>query len=447
MGHLVKLPKKGDLTLCNNWRGIMLLSVPSKIMTRIILDRLKSAIDEKLRTEQAGFRQDKSCTDHIATLRIIIEQAIEWQTPLYVTFVDFERAFDSIDREVIWKLMTHYGIPPKFINLIKELYKDSSCRIIHNGRLTESISVQTGVRQGCLLSPMLFLIVIDWIMKRTTTGMNTGIQWTLTGQLEDLDFADDVCLLSHKQQHAQNKLNRLADEAGKTGMKINIRKTELMKLNNKQEIPIQLKSTNIKETEKFTYLGSVVSTDGGTDEDTKSRISKARTAFIILHPIWKSSALSLKNKIRIFNTNVKAVLLYGSETWRETKTNTNKLQAFVNRCLRQILGIRWPDKITNESLWVKTNQKPVDIDIRSRKWRWIGHTLRKSASNITRQSLRWNPQGKRRVGRPRQTWRRTVETEVKSAGLTWPQIESTAQNRVRWRVVAEALCSKGSHKD
>jgi len=97
----VKLPKKGDLSSCNNWQGIMLLSIPSKILTRIILERLKKALDETLREELAGFRQDRSCTDHIATLRSIIKQSLEWQTPLYSVFVDFQKAFNSVDRGII----------------------------------------------------------------------------------------------------------------------------------------------------------------------------------------------------------------------------------------------------------------------------------------------------------------------------------------------------------
>jgi hypothetical protein len=110
-GNLVKLPKKGDFTMCNNWRRIMLLSIPSNVLTRIILERLKTALDKRLRPEQAGVCQDKSCTDYIATLQIIIEQTMEWQCTLYITFVDFKRVFDSVDREVMWKLMQHHGIP------------------------------------------------------------------------------------------------------------------------------------------------------------------------------------------------------------------------------------------------------------------------------------------------------------------------------------------------
>ena len=100
-GLLVKLPKSGDLSQCGKWRGITLLSIPSKVLTRVILERMKDAIDKELRDEQAGFRKERSCTDQIATLRVIVEQTIEWQSSLYVCFVDFEKAFDSVDRQSI----------------------------------------------------------------------------------------------------------------------------------------------------------------------------------------------------------------------------------------------------------------------------------------------------------------------------------------------------------
>ena len=260
-------------------------------------------------------------------------------------------------------------------------------------------------------------------------------------QLEDLDFADDISLLSHKQQDAQEKLCRVAAEAEKTGLQINIGKTEAMRVNNKQDDPLRLHQENIKEVDKFVYLGSVVSKDRGTDENIKCRINKARHAFNTLGPIWRSTALSLRNKIRIFNTNVKSVLLYGLETWRVTKTNTHKLQTFTNRCLRNILNIRWPEVVSNEQLWDKTKQAPIETEIRKRKWGWIGQTLGKPASNITRQALDWNPQGKHKVGRPKQTWRRSTDAEIKAPGTTWAELRRTSQNQVRWRGAVVALCS------
>ena len=281
-------------------------------------------------------------------------------------------------------------------------------------------------------------------MKQATSDKKTGIQWTFTKQLEDLDFADDISLLSHRHQDAQEKLSRLAEEAEKTGLNINIKKTVVIRINNKKEDPITLHDEDLNEVEKFVYLGRVVNTDGGTDEDIKSRINKVRHAFNTLHPIWNSSALSLQNKIRIFNTKVKSVLLYGSETWRTTKSNTHKLQTFIN--LRNIINIRWPYVISNADLWDKTGQSPIEVEIKKRKWGWIGHTLRKSPSNVTKQALDWNPQGKRKVGRPKQTWRRSTDAEVNAIGTTWAQLRRTSQNRVRWRSVVAALCSTGNLK-
>ena len=170
--------QKGDLGLCKNWRGIMLLSVPSKVFCRIILERLKHALDCKLHCEQAGFRKDKSWTDHIAALKIIIEQSTEWQTPLYLNFIDFEKALDSVDRNVIWQLMGHYGVLPKFINLIQELCEASSCQVILNGKLSEPFEMNTGVRQGCLMSPMIFIMVVDWIMREVESQGKTHDNFT-----------------------------------------------------------------------------------------------------------------------------------------------------------------------------------------------------------------------------------------------------------------------------
>ena len=154
--------------------------------------------------------------------------------------------------------------------------------------------------------------------------------------------------------------------------------------------------------------------------------------------------LSVHTKIRLFNSNIKPVLLYGAETWRTTKTTIRKVQTFINSCLRRILRIRWPDIISNVELWQRTNQLPAEDEIRKRRWGWIGHTLRKPASNTTRQALKWNPQGKRKRGRPRNTWRRDLDADMRKMGKTWVQLERTAQDRVLWRTIVGGLCSRGS---
>ncbi|CAH8626502.1 unnamed protein product [Schistosoma haematobium] len=175
-GLLIKIPKKGDLSKCDNYRGITLLSIPGKVFNRVLLNMMKDCVDAQLRDQQAGFRKDRSCTDQITTLRIIVEQSIEWNSSLYINFIDYEKAFDSVDRTTLWKLLRHYGVPQKIVNIIQNSYDGLHCKIVHGGQLTKSFKVKTGVRQGCLLSSFFFLLVIDWIMKTSTSEGKRGIQ-------------------------------------------------------------------------------------------------------------------------------------------------------------------------------------------------------------------------------------------------------------------------------
>ncbi|VDP51653.1 unnamed protein product [Schistosoma curassoni] len=118
-------------------------------------------------------------------------------------------------------------------------------------------------------------------------------------------------------------------------------------------------------------------------------------------------------KVRIFNTNVKTVLLYGAETWRIKKSIIQKIQIFIHSCLRKILRICWPDTISNNLLWERINQIPVEKEIREKHWKWIGHMLRKVPDCPTRQALTWNPQSQRKRGKPKNTLRRETEVGMK----------------------------------
>ena len=185
-----------------------------------------------------------------------------------------------------------------------------------------------------------------------------------------------------------------------------------------------------------------MSESGGTEEDIKIRIGKANNAFIALRNIWNSNSISQKTKLRLFKSNILSILLFGCESWKVTSTITHKLQTFVNRCLRKILKIHWPDTISNADLWSQTEIKPIELVVKQRKWRWIGHTLRKPNTNIAKEALEWNPQGKRKRGRSATTWRRSVMAEARQLNKTWSELKEESKNRVRWRQVVAALCSE-----
>ena len=114
-----------------------------------------------------------------------------------------------------------------------------------------------------------------------------------------------------------------------------------------------------------------------------SRINKSRAACASLKPVWRSTVISLKTKIRLFNSNVKTILLYGSECWKISKEITHKLRVFVHKCLRIILRIRWPMKISNKSVRKKCKQEDIMVELANRRWSWIGHVLRKPQNDIT----------------------------------------------------------------
>lgn len=264
-------------------------------------------------------------------------------------------------------------------------------------------SVDSGVRQGCIISPILFLVAIDWVMRKTTIDQNRGIQWTMFSTLEDLDFADDIALLSSKHSHIQEKTTRLSHFANQVGLHINTKKTQEMQLNTKQNHRITIYQIDIKQVKNFTYLGSVISTEDATTKDIKSRLAKARFAFHKLGPIWKSNQYSLKTKLKIFNSNVKSVLMYGSECWRVTKVDMKSISTFQNNCLRRICKIFWPQTISNQDLYNLTHSKCITAELKQRRLRWLGHVLRMPASNNTKIALHWTPQGKRPRGRPKTT--------------------------------------------
>ncbi|XGW34042.1 hypothetical protein V3C99_018085, partial [Haemonchus contortus] len=155
-GVIVKIPKKGNLSDCGNWRGITLLSVPGKTFCIVLLRRICTAIDGRLREEQAGFRSGRSCSEQIFTLRNIIEQCVEYCQPLVINFVDFKKASDSIHRESLWAILKTYGVPQSFISIFKNLYLNSSCCVRTDTGYTPFFQIDTGVRQGCILSPILF---------------------------------------------------------------------------------------------------------------------------------------------------------------------------------------------------------------------------------------------------------------------------------------------------
>ena len=283
--------------------------------------------------------------------------------------------------------------------------------IIDSKTLSEWFPVESGVRHGCILSPVLFLVTIDWIMQKTTSDKPRGIQWTIFSHLEDLDFADDLAALSSKREHLQEKTDRLNKYGKQIGLNINTLSLEhllgwirahyksylllllllipqVMCINTINPAPITVNGEPLDHVEDFTYLGSLISKDNGAKKDIHARLSKARGAFARHQTIWKSRQYNVRTKIRLYNSNVKFVLMYGSECWRVVKGDMDKINVFHNGCLRKICCIFWPNKVSNEELYRKTVCNSVIHEIKRWQLRWLGHTLRMYQDRIPKVALR-----------------------------------------------------------
>ncbi|VDO70866.1 unnamed protein product [Schistosoma curassoni] len=175
-----------------------------------------------------------------------------------------------------------------------------------------------GVRQDCLLSHYIFLLVVDWFIKTSASEEKHRIQWTARNQLEDLDFAYDLVLLSHTHGRMQVKTNSVAAASASVGLSIYKRERKILKYNTENIEPLTFDRETMEEVESFTYLGSIIDERGVSDRNLKARIVRARTAFLQSINIWNSEQLSVNIKVIIFGKNIQA------GTWRTTTSIIKK---------------------------------------------------------------------------------------------------------------------------
>ena len=171
---IVPIYKKKDKIECNNYRGISLLSHSSKIFSRIILNRFRNRTEEILSEEQAGFRPGRSTIDQIFTLRQLAEKYTEMNRGLYVGYIDFRKAFDSVWREGLWRVMRNLGFEEKIVGVLESIYQGTFSAVRAGGNLSNWFETTVEVLQGCALSPLLFNVFLEAIVGRALVQSEEG---------------------------------------------------------------------------------------------------------------------------------------------------------------------------------------------------------------------------------------------------------------------------------
>ena len=322
-GCILPFPKKGDLGLAKNYRGITLTSIAAKIYNALLRNRIEPKIDNLLRKNQNGFRRNRSTTSQILTICRILEGVRAKNLQATLIFVDFTKAFDSIHRGKMEQILLAYGIPKETVAAITILYRNTKVKVRSPDGDTEYFDIVAGVLQGDTLAPYLFIICLDYVLRTSIDKIKeNGFELTKKRSrrypattITDADYADDIAILANTPDQAETLLHSLERAAASIGLHVNAHKTEYMCYNHTGDIST-LKGTPLKLADKFTYLGSSVES---TEKDIETRLTKAWTAINRLSTIWKSD-LTDKMKRSFFQAAVTSILLYGCTTWTLTKT-------------------------------------------------------------------------------------------------------------------------------
>eukprot|EP00111_Clytia_hemisphaerica_P013463 TCONS_00039544-protein len=235
-GGIIPVPKKGDLTLASNYRGITLMPIAAKIFNKLLLQRIVPVLDPFLRKNQNGFRKGRSTITQILAIRHILEEMRKLNKDAFICFVDFKKAFDSISRVKMYEILKLYGIPEKLISAIRALYVSIKAKVITADGDTDIFDIHAGVLQGDTLAPFRFIIVLDYVLRISVDLSNDkGIKIKVPLRkpnrglfLTDLDFADDLALVSEIIQNLESLLHSLETSASQVGLYCNAGKTEFI---------------------------------------------------------------------------------------------------------------------------------------------------------------------------------------------------------------------------
>ena len=267
----ITIPKVSGTLDCETHRTISIMGQISKIILKVILKRIRRKIRQEVAEEQCGFVEGKGTSNAIFMLRMIAERMIEKQRDIYLCFIDYEKAFDRVKHTHLIQMLEDINIDKNDLNIIRKLYWSQKACVRVNGEVTEYQEIRRGVRQGCVLSPDLFSLYGEMIMRniKDCEGIRIGGQ-----NINNIRFADDTVLVADSEEKLQVMLDRVKLESERKGLNINVKKTECMVISKKlpvQRMNLRCGNQMVKQVDSFKYLGSIITEDARCEVRWKLR--------------------------------------------------------------------------------------------------------------------------------------------------------------------------------
>uniref|UniRef100_A0A1W7R9N5 Endonuclease-reverse transcriptase HmRTE-e01 n=1 Tax=Hadrurus spadix TaxID=141984 RepID=A0A1W7R9N5_9SCOR len=429
-GIIIPIFKKGDRKRCENYRGVTLISHIAKLFERILENRIRKKVEKELQEEQYGFRRDRSTNDLIFAMRQVMEKRWEFGKELVMTFLDLEKAYDSVPRERVWRALKEKKISKELIEMIKDMYEGCKSCVRTRVGTTEWFEVKTGLRQGSVLSPLLFIITMDTIQKQVKEILGKeGTAWL---------FADDIVIIGENEEEVQEQVDIWNARIEEWGLKINRKKSMTMVMtrgNREGRGRIKIGDEESEVVENFRYLGSEIQQDGRIDREIGRRTQVANGFYQSVRGLIWGKEVPRRCKMTLYKAYYIPILTYSSATWTLGKREESRLQAAEMKFLRSMVGKTKRDRIKNEEIRKMVGVDRLRDQIGRTQLAWFGHVKRKGESELARRMLEQKIRGKRPRGRPRRRWIDGVKEEIERRGIKAEKIfrEQRWKDRKKWR--------------
>ena len=401
LARVVPIYKKGETDKASNYRPISLLSSFYKIYMVLIRTRIQSAIDHKLCPTQYGFRASRSTSCAIYIIRRIQDYAEMKGAKLNMCFLDWEKAFDKIQQDKMLIALQRLGFSQHYIDVIQSCYQNP-CFFVRDDYGISGIKKQSsGIRQGCPLSPYLFVLVmscVDYDVQARVTGHVKNNR--LPGmQFDMVYYADDTVVFSQDTRGINELLKWTEQVSSKYGLKLNKDKCVAVAMNSDGGIHFQNKEPLKKEYEAI-YLGNEINKEVNIALEISNKLHEVRKTWFKLFPYWKATGASQKWQIIVYDAVIRSKLLYGLETVQLTDAMYKKINAFQIRGLRKILKMGTTfinransnkavyDKATRVAYPREGDQRvvlPFSEYHKKKKAKLLGHILRTDEDDPLRQ--------------------------------------------------------------
>lgn len=430
--EFITLPKKASAKTCEEHRTISLMSHLLKIFLKIIHKRIYKKCEEEIAPNQFGFLNAVGTREALFSIQVLVQRCRDVNCNVFACLIDYQKAFDRVKHDKMIDILKNTGIDSKDLKIITNLYWNQTAVLKIEGEHTDEVKILRGVRQGCILSPILFNLYSEHIFREALDNMDEGIP--INGiRLNNIRYADDTIMFADTIEGLQKLMNKITEVSSSYGLDINANKTKVIIITKEQissNAQIIVNQVRIERVTQCQYLGTCINESWDNSQEVKCRIAIARNVFNNMSSVFKSHNLTLDTKTRLLKCYVFSVLLYGVEAWTLTEATTKKLRAFELWLYRRMLRISWTQKITNAEVLNRMN-KPAELVniIKARKLQYLGHIMRNEHRyELLQLILQGKIDSRRGPGRRRISWLANLRSWF---GKSSAELFRIATNKVR----------------